>query len=270
MSNEEFNALNVTDLHDTLQADIRAMIPSMNESFHRMESFQIEIIQSMLNTILKSLNAFGSYVQGQFSGQNQPLGTDPDAFDFSAGSTITTPTQEQLDFFSSQSAGGEDSTFTPTPELESNNLNAIEKWASKWIKKQGSGWTVNFKSATLKEIRYLIDQRVKGNLYPQIKSLGKSLLKAEKEKKPKFNPEEIKSKIDATSTGITQKIATLFNNVRTQLEIWKKSPKSVQKFNKLLVAMKTYNQFVAKNGRPNLMIDTAKSVNAKPPRIIKK
>ncbi len=51
MSNEEFNALSATDLHGELQADIRAMIPNMNQSFKIMEQFQIDIINSMVNTL---------------------------------------------------------------------------------------------------------------------------------------------------------------------------------------------------------------------------
>ncbi len=75
MTNEEFNVLNVTDLHNQLQADIRAMIPSMNESFHRMESFQIEIIQSMINTLSRGVDAFAQFLtQG-----NAPSGPPPAA-----------------------------------------------------------------------------------------------------------------------------------------------------------------------------------------------
>jgi len=51
MTNEEFNALSATDLHGNLQADIRAMIPNMNQSFKTMEQFQIDIINSMVNTL---------------------------------------------------------------------------------------------------------------------------------------------------------------------------------------------------------------------------
>ncbi len=51
MTNEEFNALSATDLHGQLQADIRAMIPDMNRSFQLMEQFQIDIINSMVNTL---------------------------------------------------------------------------------------------------------------------------------------------------------------------------------------------------------------------------
>ncbi len=62
MSNEEFNALSATDLHGTLQADIRAMIPDMHSSFTRMEDFQIDIINSMLNTIKKAGEQFLGFV----------------------------------------------------------------------------------------------------------------------------------------------------------------------------------------------------------------
>ncbi len=64
MTNEEFNALTPTMLHDDLQADVRAMIPSLNQSFDRMERFQIEIIQSMLDTFVLALQEFGKFLVG--------------------------------------------------------------------------------------------------------------------------------------------------------------------------------------------------------------
>ncbi len=64
MSNEEFNATSPLILHNDIQSDVRAMIPSMNQSFDRMEKFQIEIIQSMLDTILLGLKTFGDWITG--------------------------------------------------------------------------------------------------------------------------------------------------------------------------------------------------------------
>ncbi len=64
LTNEQFNALSATDLHGQLQADIRAMIPSMNQSFNTMEKFQIDIIQSMLDTIRLGIQEFGNFITG--------------------------------------------------------------------------------------------------------------------------------------------------------------------------------------------------------------
>ncbi len=64
MTNEEFNNLDSVALHASLQADIRAMIPSMNQSFDRMEQFQIDIINSMIDTIKLGIKEFGSFITG--------------------------------------------------------------------------------------------------------------------------------------------------------------------------------------------------------------
>ncbi len=66
MSNEEFNAVTANSLHEDIQADIRAMIPSMNQSFQRMEQFQIDIINSMVDTIKIGLDQLGQWIAGGF------------------------------------------------------------------------------------------------------------------------------------------------------------------------------------------------------------
>ncbi len=80
MTNEEFNALSATDLHGELQADIRAMIPDMNESFKRMEDFQIEILISMVNVIKKAGEQFLGLLTGQGASTTQ---SSTSAIDFS-------------------------------------------------------------------------------------------------------------------------------------------------------------------------------------------
>ncbi len=62
MTNEEFNALSATDLHGELQADIRAMIPNMNQSFKTMEQFQLDIISSMVNTLKLGAEQFFEWI----------------------------------------------------------------------------------------------------------------------------------------------------------------------------------------------------------------
>ncbi len=58
MSNEDFNKYTAEQAHNDIQADIMAMIPSMNESFHRMETFQIDILVSMGKTLLLAVEKF--------------------------------------------------------------------------------------------------------------------------------------------------------------------------------------------------------------------
>ncbi len=118
MSNEEFNALDSVALHQDLQTDIRAMIPSMNESFHRMESFQIEIIQSMMNTFVKAVDAFGQFLSG---GGNTGTGKDFGAFgdiDFTGGTEAAQHEAQQGFPEWIQHAHGDDSKFVPTDDTK--------------------------------------------------------------------------------------------------------------------------------------------------------
>ncbi len=85
MTNEEFNALSATDLHGELQADIRAMIPNMNESFKTMEQFQIDIINSMVNTLKLAGEQFFEWLT---TGKVTPQ-ISTSAIDFGEGGEVT-------------------------------------------------------------------------------------------------------------------------------------------------------------------------------------
>ncbi len=63
MDNKEFNALTAEKLHKQIQADVRQMIPHMNESFKRMEKFQSEVVNSILRSIVET--AKGIISEGQ-------------------------------------------------------------------------------------------------------------------------------------------------------------------------------------------------------------
>ncbi len=83
LSNEEFNALSATDIHGNIQADIRAMIPDMQQSFQRMESFQIDIINSMVDTIKLGLDQLGKWIGSGFGLGGPTTQTSTSAIDFS-------------------------------------------------------------------------------------------------------------------------------------------------------------------------------------------
>ncbi len=87
MTNEEFNALSATDLHGELQADIRAMIPNMNQSFKTMEQFQIDIINSMVNTLKIAAQQFFEWITtGKVtSGTGVQTDTSATNIDFNSG-----------------------------------------------------------------------------------------------------------------------------------------------------------------------------------------
>ncbi len=250
MSNDEFNALNVTYLHDTLQADIRAMIPSMNESFHRMESFQIEIIQSMLNTMIKAGDAFVQFIRGEGATTitNQ------------LGLTTDEPGHEDLQGFPEfiPHAHAEDSTFTPTPTTTSKQ-SAIEKYASRWITPPSHA---NFNNIKLNEALYLLRQMSAGNL-PNHKFARSGLVrKLEQLQPPKVTEESVKSKINLTSTGIVNQIATMFNTISFLVKnAGRLTKNNIQKWNKILRVIKQYNRFVQANGHRNKTIHTSKTMN---------
>ncbi len=76
MTNEEFNKLDSVALHASLQADIRAMLPEMNQSFKTMEQFQLDIINSMFNTIKLA----GEQLLGFLAGGGSSTETSTSAF----------------------------------------------------------------------------------------------------------------------------------------------------------------------------------------------
>ncbi len=94
MSNEEFNAYTPLQAHEEIQADIRAMIPSLNKSFERMESFQIDIINSMVDTIKLGLDELGKWIAGGF-GVDQDQ-TDTSLIDVGSGGEVIAPPITQI------------------------------------------------------------------------------------------------------------------------------------------------------------------------------
>lgn len=91
MTNEEFNALSATDLHGQLQADIRAMIPNMNQSFQVMEQFQIDIINSMVNTLKLAGQQFFEWITTGKTGTETSFQTDTSATSFVTGEAGAPP-----------------------------------------------------------------------------------------------------------------------------------------------------------------------------------
>ncbi len=248
MSNEEFNALNATKLHDDLQGDVRAMIPSMNQSFDRMEKFQIEIIQSMLDTFVLALQEFGKFLAGGVSAVGdsiqQGLNTD----------VLTVETRSDIPSFipqASASTGGSTQKFASDYEREA--LALPNKLLIQIVKTFGTRTDIPIE----KRVGY-INAFNKRN--PAVKKLSTAELKA-----------KTTAAITASATGDVAKIATMFNLIKARFVQLKKTlrmptgPTKVSKlslFRKLtLGAMKNYNRYVQSIGRANLTIDTAKSLS---------
>ncbi len=265
MTNEEFNALDSVTLHANLQTDIRAMIPSMNESFHRMESFQIEIIQSMMQTLLKAGDAFLQFIRGEGT---TTIGS-------ALGLTTDEPGHEEEQGFPEwiPHAHADDSQFTTTetttPDIK---YNAIEKYALRFIKKAGNGWKTTSLKPTLKEVNYLLTESSKGNMPNIPRSIIITLSKTQKQNRPApLTPTEqqqiTKGVVDKTATGIVQKLALMWNTLTFRVNILRKlksNTKQKASFNNnlkvFLNELKEWNRFVTLNRKSQMQLDTAKSI----------
>ncbi len=115
MSNEEFNKYTPLQAHEEIQADIRAMIPSLNKSFQRMESFQIDIINSMVDTIKLGLDELGKWIAGGF-GVNPETSTS--AITLGEGGSSSAPPITEIQGGSRQDTPG---SYIP-------NLQSYEDW----------------------------------------------------------------------------------------------------------------------------------------------
>ncbi len=118
MTNEEFNALSATDLHGQLQADIRAMIPNMNQSFKTMEQFQLDIIGSMVNTLKLAGEQFFEWLASGGQTTSSTTDTSTSIIDIGTGGTSTSPPITEIQGGSRQDAPG---SFIP-------NLQSYEDW----------------------------------------------------------------------------------------------------------------------------------------------
>ncbi len=128
LTNEEFNALSATDLHGELQADIRAMIPNMNKSFQRMEQFQIDIINSMVNTLRIAAGQFFEWIT---TGKVSP----PD-------NTQTDTSATNIDFtggvFDVQGGSRQDNALTSDNPASGLFRNAAGQTYEEWVKSLGT------------------------------------------------------------------------------------------------------------------------------------
>ncbi len=247
MTNEEFNVLNVTDLHNQLQADIRGMIPSMNESFHRMESFQIEIIQSMINTLSRGVDAFAQFLtQG-----NAPTGPPP------ASQALGGDLFEGEGAF----AAADDSSFQPSGGGQQKFANDYEREAMRLGFKLLLSIVKTFGTRTdipvEKRVGYL-------NAFKKLEQIEKDKIAA------RDTPAESIAKT-TTAGSIVEQIATMYDALTqallAALGYSKKTGfAAVTSKNKWLKVFldraKAYNRFVASNRKPQLQIDTAKSMAA--------
>jgi len=129
LTNEEFNALSATDLHGELQADIRDMIPNMNQSFKRMETFQIDIINSMVNTLKIAAVQFFEWITTGKVPSGGGLQTDTSAtnIDFTGG------------VFDIQGGSRQDNALTSDNPNSNLFKNAAGETYEEWLVSSGLG-----------------------------------------------------------------------------------------------------------------------------------
>lgn len=285
MSNEEFNRLTPAKLAQDNANELRQMIPSMQASITDMRTFQSFIVKELIETA-KQLpdDIFTGVFNGQSNATPPPRNAQGALLPGIPGflTPIITPNiQKELQLIQDEI----DRQKTPA-----RVYNAIEQYASQWI--DPIRGTTNFTGVTLAIIQYLIDQRVKGNLFPELKGLGNVLLSWEKKLKPKkLTPQQqqavSQTAINKSSTGVVNTIATLFNRITSLLAQTKQRHKSMDaqsrqgqnssatrniwksNIKQLFRIISDFNIYVAKNRFPKLQIDQAKTIK-EPYKVVRK
>ncbi len=248
MSNEEFNALTAVEIADNLQSDVRAMIPSMTESFHRMEDFQIDILESMVRTMILAVEKFFQFIGTGANAINPYVGT---------GSTTA------LDDFSGADIPG----FIPTASATDSGTTK-QKFASDY---EAEAMRLPFK------LLADIVQKILSGKMPNL-SIEKrtGYVNAYKKRIPPKSTTTPTQAITASgATGIVKQIATMYANLVKEFKVLAAMSNTTANKNniiaeqrRILILLKAYNRFVQLNRRANLTIDTAKSLTFR--RIIPK
>ncbi len=237
MTNEEFNATDAVTIHDTLQADIRAMIPSMNESFHRMETFQIDIIESMVKSMLVAAERFVQFIA---SGFQTPTNQTSNVGDASLGIPDFIPTAAATD---SGTSDGSVQKFANDYEREATRLGF--KLLLQIVKTFGTRTDIPVE----KRVGYL--------------AAFKKLEQIEKDRIAAFNTP--KQAIEKSATGAVKNIALMYTQLGNQLNLYNKfkNKSTLQKntYSKAFRALASkYNIYVASIRKPGLQINADKSL----------
>ncbi len=263
MSNEEFNALTPEALTAQLMSSVNNMIPTVQSSFKQMEQMNVLILDAMATYFSQGVAKLDQWItqRGQNFVQNIQTGiTDP------IGDAISGFVDSGGQLF--PSAGAEE--VPPPLTVENAKYNANETYALRWINPERK--IVNFGNITLKELRFLINLRVKKQLFNKIwRSLGAILLKKEKElSKPsgKTTDQAIK---ESGATGVVKEIAIFTATIKRKLNEYRQAlitGTATQKktvLRQVLNQIKLYNQLVqgTRSISNTLVIDSAKSLQAK-------
>ncbi len=256
MSNEEFNVLTPEVLTSQLLSNVNNMIPSVQQSFKQMEQMNVLILDAMATYFSQGVAKLEQWIQGR--GENLVSNLE-NATGYVSDDTAF------LEGLGIQTAGGAE-YIPPTNQLTSppsttsfNKLNAIEKFASKWINYLTG--VASWNTISQKEMDYLFKQKQLGNMPNTSQGLINAGVKFTDKKFKPQTLDDAAAKIKTTSTGDVKQIATLFNFIRIILKKWKATKSNTWK-KQFLIQMKLYNKLVQSLGRANLSIDTAKSLKA--------
>ncbi len=261
MSNEEFNKMDANTLGRELATDYATIIPHLEQAVRASSDFQQMIIQELIKIIP---NFFDQILS-------------PGGQETSGGGAKLPPAG--IPGFITPIIGPPPSTVIDNPQINpdapaARKYNANEQWALRWIDPTRN--VTNFGTATFKEVSYMAQLRAdnQSQFFPEMKSLGASLLNAYNKKKPiPKTSVDAPAAIDASgAAALTKTIALMFNAIAGRFTVLRKLKAKItgittekvfdRAFSLNWNEMLKYNQFVQANRRPNLTIDTLKSGKA--------
>jgi len=252
MSNEEFNKLTPAILAMNSRKELNQMIPTMQQSIQDMRSFQSFLIQELIATA-KQLPS--DIFQGLTEGQ------DPNAHlkDNPFGTTDLLKALQKA-------ATGQLVGYKPRDEItQTQNLFDNQYRTSGPIGPQQPNLDSLYSSLTIAQLRKV---RNSPNTWGNIPKTQRILIQKILDDNPIIQ-ETTTDAISRTSSGITKQIATLYYNAVQAMILYRQSPSNTQSartkrnqnLRKVIEAMKIYNRFVQLNRKPQLSIDTAKSLH---------
>ncbi len=260
MSNEDFNLMSALEMNNGLASTMNAMIPTIEESFKHFEEMNTKILNSMARYFAQAIE-FGFDV---LTGKQSISGTDSH-FDIAhAGLNIIG--QEHIHPPDNQVSG------LPSPAAVAaggtSDLSPYEQWAAKWINYSKN--TANFTSATFGELRFMLDTIAKGKGQKTTKWRATILQEWEK-KTPQFDtPEQGITK--SGLTGLNETIARNISTMKRLLAAFKldtlKRPADTGQLTKFLNFAKEHNRLMQSNRKYSFVVDTSKTINARPPKLI--
>ncbi len=251
MSNEEFNALTPEALTAQLLSNVNNMIPSVQQSFKQMEQMNVLILDAMANYFSQGVAKLDQWIRGR--GENLVSNLGQGAEDISQGiSDFFLPQASAAEYVPPEDLrklSNERITFGPTGPQQPS-LDPL--YAQLTLHQRYTMWKTN--SPTWKRM-------------PNTQKV--IIIRSLKNYKPKTATQGIAS---SGATGVVKQIALQFNQIVSMLKGTMMNTPNHHQYRGyitfLLNAMKAYNRLVTLNRKPNLQIDTAKSLRAK--RIIPK